>query len=495
MLLALYYLTLGVLAFYGVHRLVLLAVYWRTRGRRAAPPPEPSLSPFVTVQLPLYNEMYVAQRLIEAVSRLDYPRDRFEIQVLDDSTDETVELVAASVARFRREGIDIHHLRRAARHGFKAGALAHGLELARGELVAIFDADFLPAADFLGRTVPHLAADPGLGLVQARWSHLNRHSSLLTRVQAILLDGHFLIEHAARHGGGCFFNFNGTAGVWRREAIEQAGGWQHDTVTEDLDLSYRAQLAGWRFLYLPEVHAPAELPVEVNGFKSQQQRWAKGSVQTGRKLLGRILRAPIPWPTKLEAAVHLTNNLSYPLMVLLSLLVLPAMVLRRGSSPVVLLAVDLPLFLAATVSVLAFYGVSQVIPGGGSRRELAVLPALMALGIGLAVSNASAALAGLATRGGVFHRTPKYAVTERGGQWLGKRYRALVRPAVLFEGLLALYFAVSVVWAAQSGMWLSLPFLYLFLQGYAYMFLLSLVPALRREPGGSASCSAAPSEA
>ncbi len=494
MLLAIYYLTLGVLALYGVHRLVLVIAYRRTRDRRADPPPEPSCWPFVTVQLPLYNELYVAQRLIDAVCRLDYPRDRLEIQVLDDSTDETSELVAASVERWRHQGVAIHHLQRARREGYKAGALAYGLERAHGELAAVFDADFLPRPDFLRRTVPHLAADPGLGMVQARWSHLNRHYSLLTRVQAILLDGHFLIEHAARHRSGCFFNFNGTAGVWRRRAIEEASGWQHDTVTEDLDLSYRAQLAGWRFLYLPEVDAPAELPVDVNGFKSQQQRWAKGSVQTGRKLLGRILAAPIPARVKLEAAFHLTNNLSYPLMVVLSALILPAMVLRRGSSQALLLAVDLPLFLAATVSVLAFYGVSQTAPGGGPRRELAVLPALMGLGIGLAVNNAPAAVAGLAARGGIFHRTPKYAILDRGGDWLGKRYHALVHPSVLVEGLLALYFAGAVIYAASRGMWLSIPFLVLFLQGYSYMFLLTLLPMLRRDLAGEAAPAAVASE-
>lgn len=493
-LLALYYLILGVLAFYGIHRLWLVWVYLRAERRGQGPPvpaplPEdPSAWPRVTVQLPLYNEMYVVRRLIDAVAKLDYPAGRLEIQVLDDSTDSTSDIVAERVEHHRARGVDIHHLRRADRTGYKAGALAAGLRAARGELIAVFDADFVPRPDFLRRAVPHLAADEGLGMVQARWSHLNREFSLLTRLQAIFLDGHFLIEHTARHRGGCFFNFNGTAGIWRREAIEEAGGWQHDTVTEDLDLSYRSQLAGWRFLYLPELDVPSELPVDINGFKSQQRRWARGSVQTGRKLLGTILTSRLPARVKLEAFVHLTNNLSYVLMVLLSLLILPAMILRRGSSAAVLLAVDLPLFLAATVSVLVFYAASQSAPGGAGRRELRYLPAVMGLGIGLALANAPAVVSGLFAKGGVFHRTPKYAIggpdahagKNRDETWHAKLYRSALGPTVILEGLFALYFAGSLIYAAAVGMWMSLPFLYLFFQGYTYMFLLSLLPAMAR---------------
>jgi cellulose synthase/poly-beta-1,6-N-acetylglucosamine synthase-like glycosyltransferase len=478
--LALYYLVLGVLALYGVHRLALLVVFLRTRRRLPPTPAAPGEWPVVTVQLPLYNEMYVARRLLDAVCRLDYPADRLEVQVLDDSGDETSGIVAERVAFHRARGLAVEHLRRGDRRGYKAGALAAGLARARGELLAVFDADFIPPADFLRRAVPHLAADPGLGMVQGRWSHVNRGYSLLTRIQAIFLDGHFWIEHTARHRGGCFFNFNGTAGVWRRAAIAAAGGWQHDTVTEDLDLSYRAQLAGWRFLYLPELTVPSELPVDVNGFKGQQYRWAKGSLQTGRKLLGRLWRAPLPLKVKLEASVHLTNNLSYLLMVALSLLVFPAMLLRRGSAVATLLAVDAPLFFAATASVLAFYAASQSPAAGSSRRELWWLPALMGVGIGLAVNNAPAVLAGLLRRGGAFHRTPKYAIARRGESWTDKRYRAGVGGSVVVEGGLALYFLACVVYAAAAGMWMSLPFLYLFLQGYSYMFLLGVGPALKR---------------
>jgi cellulose synthase/poly-beta-1,6-N-acetylglucosamine synthase-like glycosyltransferase len=482
-LLATYYLVLGVLALYGLHRLALVVVYLRTRKRVPIRPADPQEWPMVTVQLPLYNEMYVARRLVEAVCRLDYPRERLEVQVLDDSTDETTEIVARVVEEQRRLGIDVRHLHRADRHGFKAGALAEGLRQARGELIAIFDADFVPRPDFLKSSVPHFA-DPGLGMVQGSWSHINRSYSLLTRAQAILLDGHFLIEHTARNRGGCFFNFNGTAGIWRRQAIEAAGGWQHDTLTEDLDLSYRAQLAGWRFLYLPDLAVPSELPVDVDGFKSQQYRWTKGSIQTGRKLLGKILQAPLPWRVKLEAFLHLTNNVSYALMVVLAVLVFPAMVIRRGTPWEELLWTDLPLFLAATVSVVIFYLVSQSAAGLGWRHQIRYLPAVLGVGIGLSVNNARAVLSGLFHRGGTFHRTPKYRIERRGEDWLGKRYRPAGNVSFLLELALALYFVGCLAWAVSQRMWVSLPFLYLFVQGYTYMTVLALVRRVKALPTG-----------
>jgi cellulose synthase/poly-beta-1,6-N-acetylglucosamine synthase-like glycosyltransferase len=495
-LLAIYYLILGTLAAYGVHRLALVALYYRTRGRAPSPPPAPAEWPRVTVQLPLYNEMYVAERLIDAAARLDYPRERLEIQVLDDSTDETRELVARRVERYRRAGLPIRHLHRTDRTGFKAGALAAGQAEAAGDLVAVFDADFVPPADFLRRTVPHFH-DPQVGMVQARWEHINRGYSLLTRIQAVFLDGHFIIEHAARNRGGMFFNFNGTAGVWRRQAIDDAGGWQHDTLTEDLDLSYRAQLAGWKFRFLADVTAPAELPVEINAFKRQQFRWAKGSIQTARKLLWRLLRAPLPLRVKLESFVHLTNNSSYLLMVALSILVFPAMLLRRGDDVRLLLLVDLPLFVAATVSVLVFYAASQRersrSHGGGWLREMLFLPALMGVGIGLAINNSRAVVSGLLRRGGVFERTPKYRIEQRRDGWRGKRYRVSQDAAVVVEGMLAIYFGLCFYVAVQLKMWPSLPFLYLFLQGYSYMFLLSVLPA--RGPRRRASAAAEPEAA
>ncbi len=475
------------MALYGIHRLILVIDFLRTRKRAAVRPVAPAEWPWVTVQLPLYNEMYVASRLIDAVAALDYPRDRLEIQVLDDSNDETTEIVARKVEELRGSGFEIQHLHRTERSGFKAGALASGLQVARGELLAIFDADFVPRSDFLLATVPYFA-DPKIGMVQGSWSHINRSFSLLTRVEAILLDGHFQIEHTARNRTGCFFNFNGTAGVWRREAIRDGGGWQHDTLTEDLDLSYRAQLAGWRFLYLPEVDVPAELPVDIQGFKSQQYRWAKGSIQTGRKLLVSVLRAPLPMRAKLEAFVHLTNNASYALMVLVALLIFPAMILRRGAPLALLLWVDLPLFLFATLSVVVFYLLSQRVrpadPEGSRpaswRREARYLPALLGMGIGLSLNNARAVLSGLFRRGGTFHRTPKYRIERVGDPWRQKIYRAGgSRGAGLLEGAFALYFFACTVWSLRVGMWMSIPFLYLFLQGFSYMFLLSALPRWR----------------
>ncbi len=481
-ILTLYYLILGILACYGLHRLVLVITFWRT-GRVSPPCPEPPAEwPLVTVQLPIFNEKYVAERLIEAVCGLDYPRDRLEIQVLDDSTDETVPLVARLVEHQRAQGHDIHHVHRRERPGFKAGALAAGLEQARGELVAVFDADFVPEPDFLRQSVPHFA-DPDVGMVQARWGHINRDYSLLTRAQAILLDGHFVVEHAARHLSGCFFNFNGTAGLWRRQAIEAAGGWAHDTLTEDLDLSYRAQLAGWRFIYLPDLVVPAELPAEINAYKSQQNRWAKGSVQTARKLLGTVLRAPIPIRARLEAFVHLTANSTFLLMVFLSLLIFPAMVLRRGEETWKLLAIDLPLFGAATVSVIIFYAVSQRHAGGSVQRPsrwLWQLPAVMGLGIGLAINNARAVLSGLLSDGGVFLRTPKYRIEGRRDGWASKHYRLPHDVTFYLEAFFAFYFVACFVAAVRLEMWLSIPFLYLFLHGYWHMFLMGLRPLLPR---------------
>jgi len=490
--LGLYYAVLGILSLYGVHRMALVAGYLATRRAAASRPhraarpasaPSDACLPVVTVQLPLYNEMYVARRLVDAVCALDWPREKLDIQVLDDSTDETVAIVAAEVERRRRQGYRIRHLHRTVRTGYKAGALAAGAAEAGGELLAVFDADFVPRPDFLRRAVPPFD-DPRVGMVQARWDHLNRDYSLLTRVQAIFLDGHFVVEHTARHRTGCFFNFNGTAGIWRRAAIADAGGWSQDTLTEDLDLSYRAQLAGWRFVYLPDLTVPSELPVDVNGFKSQQFRWAKGSIQTARKLLGRILRSALPWKVKLEAAIHLTNNASYPLMVALSVLLFPAMEIRRGGPLTTILLVDLPLFLAATVSVCVFYGVSEA--GTGRRgwwRELARLPAVLAVGIGLSVNNACAVVSGLRRRGGEFVRTPKYRIEHRGEDWKRKRYRAGRSLAVVGEGVLALYLLACFLHAAATGMWASLPFLWLFLQGHAVVFLLSVGPTVGRVAG------------
>ncbi len=473
LILPFYYGILTVLALYGIHRAWLLALL----ARHPRPPtPVSALDdlPRVTVQLPLYNEMYVAPRLLDAVCAMNYPQELLDIQVLDDSNDETVGIVDAAVQKWRARGYRVRHLHRTERKGFKAGALAAGLESAEADLIAVFDADFVPPPDFLHRTLAPFR-DPKVGMVQARWEHLNRKRSLLTRVQAILLDGHFLIEHSARFVSGRFFNFNGTAGIWRKRAILEAGGWQHDTLTEDLDLSYRAQLAGWRFVYLPEVAVPAELPVDIAALKTQQYRWAKGSIQTGRKLLGSILLSTEPWWKKLEASLHLTNNLSAVLMVALSLLIFPAMLVRQGAGQWKLLAIDLPLFLAATASVVVFFFASQRLSPTGEKSPLRLMPAVLALGIGLSLNSARAVIAGLLKKGGVFVRTPKYSVEGRDGALAPPlRYRSRLSSTFLLEGAFALYFAVCTSAAAVLGMWLAMPFLYLFFRGYFYVFLLSV---------------------
>ena len=477
-ILALYYLCLVTLAVYGLHRLKLVWIWWRTRHDLRPRPEDPEIWPVVTVQLPIFNEQYVAQRLIDTVCALDYPRDRLEIQVLDDSTDTTVEIARARVEHWRAAGVDIHHVHRTDREGFKAGALKAGQEVARGELLAVFDADFVPQSEFLKVTVPWF--DEETGMVQARWGHLNRDYSLLTRIQAIFLDGHFVIEHTARERSGCFFNFNGTAGIWRRQAIVDAGGWEHDTLTEDLDLSYRAQLAGWKFRYLPDVVVPAELPAEISAYKSQQNRWSKGSIQTCRKLFGKVMAAKeIPLRARAEAAIHLTNNFSYVLMILLSLLVFPAMALRRDDPHWMMWAFDLPIFLAATVSVIIFYLAAQRAVGASWGRALWRVFPLMGLGIGLAVNNSRAVIQGLTQNGGVFHRTPKFSLEGKAGSWSGKSYLLSKNPAFWLEAFLAIYFLACFALAIELEMWMSIPFLMLFLHGYVYIFLLGF-PFLRR---------------
>src|SRR5438270_8620869 len=383
-----YFTVLIILASYGIHRYVLVYMYYKNRKNRTDQPTSRFAElPRVTVQLPIFNEQFVIDRLVDAVCKMEYPRERLDIQVLDDSTDETVEVANAVVQRYAALGYPISYHHRTNRYGFKAGALQEGMKKAKGQFIAIFDADFVPPEDWLLRVVHHFS-NPGIGMVQTRWTHLNRHYSFLTDVEAILLDGHFLLEHSGRARTGLFFNFNGTAGMWRRVAIEEAGGWQHDTLTEDTDLSYRAQLKGWKFIYLPDVEGPAELPVEMTAFKTQQARWAKELIQTGKKILPRVLRSDAPLHNKIEAWYHLTANLSYPLMIMLSVLLLPAMIIRFYQGWFQMLYIDLPLFMASTFSISSFYLVSQreLFPRTWPRALL-YLPFLMALGVGLTITN------------------------------------------------------------------------------------------------------------
>jgi cellulose synthase/poly-beta-1,6-N-acetylglucosamine synthase-like glycosyltransferase len=469
-----YFFVLVVLAVYGWHRYYVVFLYMRNRHRQPVARGSMAVLPPVTIQLPIYNELYVVDRLIDAVCGIDYPQELLEIQVLDDSTDETRGVAERAVRRQAARGVDITYIHRADRVGYKAGALEAGMAVAKGEFIAIFDADFIPTSDFLTRTVPFFT-DPAIGMVQARWGHINQDYSLLTKIQAILLDGHFVLEHGGRNRAGLFFNFNGTAGVWRRTAIVDAGGWQHDTLTEDLDLSYRAQLNGWKFVFLPDVMAPAEVPVEMNSFKSQQHRWAKGSVQTCRKLLPRILRSDLPFAVKAEAFFHLTANFNYPLMCVLSLLMAPAMVIRYNMGWYEMLLIDLPLFVAATASVANFYVVSQRELHTDWVRRARYVPLLMSVGIGLAVNNTRAVLEALFDQTSEFTRTPKYRIEADADEWIGKKYRQNFVVQPMIELALGVYFTATVFYALANGIYGTLPFLILFQVGFFYMGLLSLV--------------------
>jgi cellulose synthase/poly-beta-1,6-N-acetylglucosamine synthase-like glycosyltransferase len=473
-ILAAYFFVLIILAVYGWHRYYLVYLYMKYRDREPKAGPALNPLPVVTIQLPLYNEMYVADRLIDAVCAIEYPRELLEIQVLDDSTDETRAIANAAVGRWAARGVDIKYLQRRDRTGYKAGALEQGLKVARGEFVGIFDADFIPTTDFLTRLLPHFR-DPKVGMVQARWGHINQDYSLLTKIQAILLDGHFILEHGGRNRGGRFFNFNGTAGVWRRTAIDEAGGWQHDTLTEDLDLSYRAQLAGWQFVFVPALIAPAEVPVEMNAFKSQQHRWAKGSIQTCRKLLPRILKSNLPIGVKAEAFFHLTANFNYILMCVLSILMFPSMVIRYNMGWYEMILIDVPLFFAATFSFCNFYMVCQRELHKDWVSRLKYVPFLMSVGIGLSVNNTRAVFEALFNKQSEFTRTPKYHIEGDGDEWVGKRYRQSVAVQPLVELALGLYFTWTVFYALANGIYATVPFLVLFQVGFLYTGLLSIV--------------------
>jgi len=471
-----YFAVLILLASYGAHRYVLVYLYYKNKKNRTTEPFQKfSELPRVTVQLPIFNERFVVERLLEAVGRLNYPYDKLDIQVLDDSTDDTVRVARALVEQYSGQGLPVTYLHRSNRAGFKAGALAEGLKAAQGEFIAIFDADFVPPEDFLLRTIHHFT-DPKVGMVQTRWTHINRNYSFLTEVEAILLDGHFVLEHAGRARSNVFFNFNGTAGLWRRQTIEQAGGWQHDTLTEDTDLSYRAQLQGWRFIYLQDVECPAELPVEMTAFKTQQARWAKGLIQTSKKILPQVLKSEQSFHVKLEAWYHLTANLSYPLMIVLSVLLLPAMIIRFYQGWFQMLYIDLPLFLASTFSISSFYLVSQreLFPRRWPRALL-YLPFLMALGIGLTVTNTRAVLEALFGRQSAFTRTPKYRVESKKDRVRFASYRRRLGWVPWVELLIGCYFAVTVYYAVENENYITVPFLALFVLGYWYTGLMSLL--------------------
>ncbi len=469
LLAALYAAAMAVLLVFGLNQLVLALRHVRADRLRPGPVPDPDALPpappdadraawpAITVQLPLYNERYVAARLIDACARLDYPADRLEVQVLDDSTDDTAAVVAERVAHWRRRGLDVAHVRRPDRAGFKAGALGAALAFARGDLVAVFDADFVPQPDFLRRTVPPFR-DPGVGLVQARWAHLNADTPL-TEAQAALLDAHFVIEQAGRCGAGWLMSFNGTAGVWRAAAIADAGGWRADTITEDLDLSYRAQLAGWRFRFLTDLGVPAELPATVAAWRQQQFRWTKGTAETARKLLGRLWRGPVSVGAKVQGTLHLTGFAVFPAILLAALTHAPLLAahgLGLGVSEAYLGVMGLGLFAFAGM-VLAHVLTQRALYADWPRRLLR-FPWWLAASMGLAASNTRGAVEALAGRPSPFVRTPKggYRSRERGG---------------VAEAALALYALAGLGALAWAGAWAAVPFQALFIVGFGFVAL------------------------
>jgi cellulose synthase/poly-beta-1,6-N-acetylglucosamine synthase-like glycosyltransferase len=476
MLLIPYFAVMIVLAIYGIHRYTLVYLYYKHRKNyNPAPLSHFDQLPRITVQLPIYNEQFVIDRLIEAICAMQYPVDKLEIQLLDDSTDETQQVAADIVERYAALCHPIVYLHRTNRHGFKAGALDEGLKVAKGDLIAIFDADFVPPPDWLMKVVHHFT-DPAIGMVQTRWTHLNRNYSILTQVEAILLDGHFVLEHGARARTGDFFNFNGTAGMWRRKAITDAGGWQHDTLTEDTDLSYRSQLAGWKFKYLPGIECPAELPIEMTAFKTQQARWAKGLIQTSIKVLPMIFRSNVSRKIKIEAVYHLTANLSYPLMVIMTALLIPAMIVRFYQGWFQMLLIDFPLFTASTFSIAVFYVVSQreLFPKTWLKTFL-YLPMLMALGIGLTVTNTKAVMEALFGIKSAFARTPKYSVAKKGEKSKAGKYRKRLLLTPWVELAIGFYFALAIAYTFTNHNFFTAPFLILFVLGYWYTGLMSLL--------------------
>ncbi len=493
MLDGLYLIPLTVLTVYSVHRYWEVILYRLYRRRQPARAGKFDILPTVTVQLPLYNERYVAARVIEAAGRLDYPRDRLQIQVLDDSTDESADIARRACARLRQAGVDVEYLHRQERTGFKAGALAAGLASAKGEFIAIFDADFVPQPDMLRRVI-HYFTDPKVGCIQTRWEHLNRRQSLLTRCQAVFLDGHFIIEHGARSRSGRFINFNGTGGVWRASAVRDAGGWQHDTLTEDMDLSYRAQLQGWKIIFLPEVVSPAELPPEIIAFKQQQHRWTKGSVQTGIKLLPAVLGARLPLRVKIEAWFHLSSGIVYPMAVLLSVLLLPTFFLGgpgvlAPKSPVLALII-MALLTVLTFSAGTFYVLAQKELGQSFWRGALLVPLLMAVGMGISLANSLAVWEGFIGRQSEFIRTPKYGIAGDAPrhQWKSRAgaFRGKLHWLPWVEIALGLYLLACIVIAVvcQRAV-LCVPFLLVFMFGYLYVGCLSLYAqwlARRSEP-------------
>jgi cellulose synthase/poly-beta-1,6-N-acetylglucosamine synthase-like glycosyltransferase len=477
-ILIIYILSLSVLFAFGIHGLVMLYYYHKTIHIRMPVIPEPKEYPNVTIQLPLYNELYVIERLIKAVCNIKYPIDKLEIQVLDDSSDETTEIAKILVEKYSQKGYDIKYIHRTNREGYKAGALKAGLETARGEYVAIFDADFVPKEDFLYKTIKYFQ-NPDVGMVQTRWEHLNEEYSFLTRAQALALDGHFVIEQQVRNKAGFFINFNGTAGIWRKETILDAGNWQPDTLTEDLDLSYRAQLKGWKFVFLNDVTSPAELPADINGLKTQQFRWTKGAVETAKKILPQVLRAKMPAIKKLECIVHLTSNIIFPFIILVAILNVPLVFIKNTVTGYDQYYTLLSIFVLASISTFLFYLYAQKAIHLDWRRRLLLFPVFLSGSMGFAINNSRAVLEALINKKSGFTRTPKYRIVNEKDDWKKKVYvQRKISLTVVFELLFTLYFLFGIGVSVYYAELAAIPFQMMFMLGFGTVGILSLRHAL-----------------
>ena len=474
-----YFLSLSILFIFGMHGFIMLYYHKKYKAVQHKPIPDFECKNVVTIQLPLYNELYVVERLIDAVCAIDYPKDKLELQVLDDSTDETVEVAAKIVEKKKKLGFDISYIHRENRKGYKAGALKEGLAIAKGKYIAIFDADFIPRKNFLKKTLSFFS-DENVGMVQTRWEHLNSNYSILTKAQALALDGHFVIEQTVRNKAGFFINFNGTGGVWRKECIEDAGNWHSDTLTEDLDLSYRAQLNGWKFIFLKDFTSPAELPSEINALKAQQFRWTKGAIETAKKILPLVWKSKIPLRVKLQSTFHLSNNLVFPFILLAAILNVPLIFVKNSGSHEVYFAL-MSVFVLAFISTFLFYLYSQKDVRSDWRKKIVMFPLFMAGSMGLAVNNSRAVFEGLMNRKSEFVRTPKFKVVDEKDSWTGKKYlNSKIGLSVIIESIMAVYCLIGIVSSIYFLELVALPFQLLFFTGFSFVAITSIKNALSK---------------
>ena len=474
-----YFLSLSILFMFGLHGFIMLYYHKKYKAVQHKPIPDFECKDIVTIQLPLYNELYVVERLINAVCAIDYPKDKLEIQVLDDSTDETVEVAAKIVNEKKKLGIDISYIHREDRKGYKAGALKEGLAIAKGKYIAVFDADFIPRKNFLKKTLSFFN-DDNVGMVQTRWEHLNSNYSILTKAQALALDGHFVIEQTVRNKAGFFINFNGTGGVWRKECIEDAGNWHSDTLTEDLDLSYRAQLNGWKFIFLKDFTSPAELPSEINALKAQQFRWTKGAIETAKKILPLVWKSNVPLRVKLQSTFHLSNNLVFPFILLVAILNVPLIFIKNSGSHEVYFAL-MSIFVLAFISTFLFYLYSQRDVRADWRKKIVMFPFFMAGSMGLAVNNSRAVFEGLMNRKSEFVRTPKFKVVDGKVSWTGKKYlNSKIGFSVIIESIMAIYCLIGIVSSIYFLELAAIPFQLLFFTGFSFMAVTSIKHALSK---------------